>query len=129
MNKEIKIIELINKSLKNEEMPLLIKYLGLEYSYAKYKNDYILLFADEEIYFFRDTVSCALTSNLKVLNNKVEILNDFNENKILKDIINKAKEILVKEYKEDVFENYQYDLYKAINTLRKLLEILDNKGE
>lgn len=94
MNREIKIIDLINKALKNEEMPLLIKYLGLEYSYAKYKNDYILLFADEEIYFFRDTVSCALTSNLKVLNNKVEILNDFDENKILKEIINKAKEEL-----------------------------------
>ena len=52
MNKEIKIIDLINKELNDEEMPLLIKYLGLEYSYAKYKNDYILLFADEETYFF-----------------------------------------------------------------------------
>lgn len=34
-----------------------------------------------------------------------------------------------KEYKENVFEHYEYDLYKAVNTLKKLLEILDNKGE
>ena len=54
--------------------------------------------------------------------------NLISENKQLKkqlqqrdNIINKAREILLKEYKEDVFENYQYDLYKAVNTLRKLL--------
>lgn len=44
------------------------------------------------------------------------------------DIINKANEILTKEYKENVFEHYAYDLYKAVSTLKKLLEILDNKG-
>ena len=77
MNKEIKIIDLINKELNDEEMPLLIKYLGLEFSYAKYKNDYILLFADEETYFFRDIISGALTFGIGRLNNKVEILNDF----------------------------------------------------
>ena len=88
MNKEIKIIDLINKELNDEEMPLLIKYLGLEYSYAKYKNDYILLFADEETYFFRDIVSSALTFGIGILNNKVEILNDFEEDK---SIIEKIK--------------------------------------
>ena len=88
MNKEIKIIDLINKELNDEEMPLLIKYLGLEFSYAKYKNDYILLFANEETYFFRDTVSCALTFGIGILNNKVEILNDFEEDK---SIIKKIK--------------------------------------
>lgn len=88
MNKEIKIIDLINKELNDEEMPLLIKYLGLEYSYAKYKNDYILLFADEETYFFRDIVSSALTFGIGILNNKVEISNDFEEDK---SIIEKIK--------------------------------------
>ena len=124
MNEEIKIIELINKALKNEEMPLLIKYLGLEYSYAKYKNDYILLFADEEIYFFRDTVSCALTSNLKVLNNKVEILNDFDENKILKEIINKAKE-----YCNHGIKEYITDDGFVEEVLKDVKKILDSKGE
>ena len=81
MNKEIKIIDLINKELNDEEMPLLIKYLGLEFSYAKYKNDYILLFADEETYFFRDIISGALTFGIGRLNNKVETLNDFEEDK------------------------------------------------
>ena len=45
------------------------------------------------------------------------------------DIINKANEILTKEYKENVFEHYAYDLYKAVSTLKKLLEILDNTGD
>lgn len=43
------------------------------------------------------------------------------------DIINKANEILSKEYKENVFEHYEYDLHKAVNTLKKLVEILDKK--
>lgn len=94
MNKEIKIIDLINKELNDEEMPLLIKYLGLEYSYAKYKNDYILLFADEETYFFRDIVSSALTFGIGILNNKVEILNDLEEDKSIIEKLNLDRESL-----------------------------------
>ena len=94
MNKEIKIIDLINKELNDEEMPLLIKYLGLEYSYAKYKNDYILLFADEETYFFRDIVSSALTFGVGTLNNKVEILNGFEEDKSIIEKLNLDRESL-----------------------------------
>ena len=94
MNKEIKIIDLINKELNDEEMPLLIKYLGLEYSYAKYKNDYILLFTDEETYFFRDMVSSALTFGVGTLNNKVEILNGFEEDKSIIEKLNLDRESL-----------------------------------
>lgn len=112
MNKEIKIIDLINKELNDEEMPLLIKYLGLEYSYAKYKNDYILLFADEETYFFRDIVSSALTFGIGILNNKVEILNDFEEDK---PIIEKVK---INKYH---FHNTNH------SKLLKNQEILENK--
>lgn len=79
MNKEIKIIDLINKELNDEKMPLLIKYLGLEYQYSKKNNDYILLFSNEIIFFFRETVSNILTSGVEFLNEKIEILDNKGE--------------------------------------------------
>lgn len=82
--KKIKIIDLLVKVLNDDEVPLLIRYKGLEYSYEKYKNDYLLLFANEETHFFRDTVSNDLTFDICFLSDEVEIIEEDKTNKIEK---------------------------------------------
>lgn len=42
----------------------------------------------------------------------------------LKRIIKKIEEILQKEYKENVFGHYEYDLATAKNTIKKILDLL-----
>ena len=42
----------------------------------------------------------------------------------LKRIIKKIEEILQKEYKENVFGHYEYDLATAKNTIKKILNLL-----
>lgn len=42
----------------------------------------------------------------------------------LKRIIKKIEEILQKEYKENVFDHYEYDLATAKNTIKKILNLL-----
>ena len=42
----------------------------------------------------------------------------------LKRIIKKIEEILQKEYKENVFSHYEYDLATAKNTIKKILNLL-----
>lgn len=42
----------------------------------------------------------------------------------LKRIIKKIEEILQKEYKENIFGHYEYDLATAKNTIKKILNLL-----
>lgn len=72
MNKEITIIELINKIANREEVPQKIKYIDKIYIYTEENQDY--LDTEDEFYLLGYTFGNLSTRNF--INDKVEILEE-----------------------------------------------------
>ena len=73
MNKEIKIIDLLNKKANREEMPNKIKYENIEWYYDIEENEYIK--ENEDYWLFQDYFPNNLNF-MDCLNDLVEVLED-----------------------------------------------------
>lgn len=73
MNKEIKIIDLLNKKANREEMPNKIKYENIEWYYDIEENEYIK--ENEDYWLFQDYFPNNLNF-MDCLNDLVEILDN-----------------------------------------------------
>ena len=76
MNKEIKIIDLLNKKANREEMPNKIKYENIEWYYDIEENEYIK--ENEDYWLFHDYFPNNLNF-MDCLNDLVEILDNKGE--------------------------------------------------
>ena len=95
----------------------------LEQELQEYKENY------ECILRQRDDITKNATEQIESLideKNKYKSLyqNEKDHTDTLKRIIEKIEEILQKEYKENVFGHYEYDLATAKNTIKKILYLL-----
>lgn len=126
MNKEITIIEIINKIANREEVPQKIKYIDKIYIYTEENQDYLDI--EDEFYLLGYTFS-----NLRkrdFINDKVEILEEY-EDKYIEELENYPdisnwkysygidRALLEQsEFNEKVF-NRLNELAKEVNKLRK----------
>lgn len=78
MNKEIKIIDLLNKKANREEMPNKIKYENIEWYYDIEENEYIK--ENEDYWLFQDYFPNNLNF-MDCLNDLVEILDNKGDEK------------------------------------------------
>lgn len=123
MNKKIKVIELLNKIAKGEEIPRHIKYEYYQYDWSDNSRDYICEKADgESLHMFNDGYICILCNTL---NDEVEILEDnteeieeleYEESKMYCDtqLIESTKTAK----QEDIIDKIN-QLVKAVNEIRK----------
>ena len=115
MNEEYPIEEELEELMKENKR--------LEQELQEYKENY------ECILKQRDDITKNATQQIESLideKNKYKSLyeNEKDHTDTLKRIIEKIEEILQKEYKENIFGHYEYDLATAKNTIKKILDLL-----
>lgn len=115
MNKEITIIELINKIANREEVPQKIKYIDKIYIYTEENQDY--LDTEDEFYLLGYTFGNLSTRDF--INDKVEILEEDKDIELLNLDTDKLKGKEVIRAIDYLLEGRINELVKEVNKLRK----------
>lgn len=121
MNKEITIIELLNKIANGEEVPKKIKYKNNLYIYNENCEDYL---EDDKDYMALFSCSFSTYITKSFINDKVEIIEDNEDIEVVNDIItgeweNGSSYAYTLSVPQTVIVNKINELIKEVNKLRK----------